>query len=225
MAIATPADNSLAVTAVNLALAKIGVSKTITTLADQSREARTASLIYDHEYEGALRSYPWAFATKYLNLTLHSGTSTVPAVGDFQYAYVYPSDCMFARRIVTTMKRQFDAAPIPFRVGRLSHTKVVFSDLDDQSRLGLSVASVCLEYTALFDCPTDLADQLFVAALSWRLAASLAPSLSKIAKMHDRATQMYLITLRLAEAVDANEGQLERPGEAAYINDGWDGGT
>ena len=40
---------------------------------------------------------------------------------DWTYAYRYPSDCLFARRITEVAQgtqRQFDPTPIPFRVGR-----------------------------------------------------------------------------------------------------------
>ena len=110
-------------------------------------------------------------------------------------------------------------------MSRILGAKVILTDLDDQSRLGLTVPSVELEYTAIFDCPTDLGDELFMDALSWRLASVLAPGQSKIANMATTAWAMYLHTLPTATSVDANEGQLEPDGEAEYIRDGWDGGT
>ena len=83
MGIPVVTEDSIAITAVNLGLARIGITNTIVSLSEQSREARTAAILFDHEYRAILRHFPWAFATKYLNLTLHSGSATVAVVGDW----------------------------------------------------------------------------------------------------------------------------------------------
>src|SRR5688572_23486483 len=57
----------------NLALLKIGVSKGILALDENSREAVSASLVYDHQLRATLRSFPWSFATKYAALALVQG--------------------------------------------------------------------------------------------------------------------------------------------------------
>ena len=95
----TTEDQSLAIQAVNLALVRIGVSKTIVTLQDQTREAFTALVVYDHEFRATLRSHPWPFATKYATLTVVAGSRTTHVNADWVYAYNYPTDCIFARRI------------------------------------------------------------------------------------------------------------------------------
>jgi hypothetical protein len=197
---------SLKTTAVNLALARIGVTKTITGLDQPSREAMTAGLVIDHEFRAILRQFPWPFATKYLDLVLEDGTATVPSNADWQYAYTYPTDCVFARRLVDGSRRAFNRNPTPFRVARLGDHLVLYTDDD----------APCLEYTAIFDCPEHLGDELFVDAFAWRLAAALGPALSRQADMATRAYQMYLLTLETAAAVGSKEQHQEDPGESEW---------
>ncbi len=216
---AHPAFTTLSVRAVNLALLNIGVSRTITSLADLSREGLTATLQYTQNFEALLRTHPWPFATKYAELTLHTGTLTSPAQPDWLFAYVYPDDCVMARRIVSSATaRKFDATPIPFRVGREivpTTAKVIYTN-EDQST---DPPVACLEYTQAFDPPEFYADDLFIDALAWRLAAAAAPSLSKIPKMRDLAWFMYLHTLETAGVTAMNEQQQELEGDAAWIRD------
>lgn len=49
----------------NLALLKLGISQTIGSVNDQTREALTTALVYDHALRASLRRFPWPFATKY----------------------------------------------------------------------------------------------------------------------------------------------------------------
>ena len=208
--------DDVALVAINLALLNLGISRTLTNLTDLSRESFTGGMQFDHQLRATLRSHPWPFATKYLELTLHAGTITVPVQPDWRYAYEYPSDCIFARRIVeSATARTFDATPIPFRVGRESTTKVIYTN-DDQ---GLDPAETCLEYTSIDACPFALDDELFMDALVWRLTAALAASLTRLSKRHEDAWAMYLHALATAATVTMNEGQQELEGDAAWIRD------
>ncbi len=200
---------SLKVQAVNLALVRIGHDRTITDLEEKSREAFTAALLIDHEFKATLRSHPWPFATKYLTLVVEDGTAEVATNPDWQYAYVYPADCVMGRRMVTGAKRKFETNPPVWRVGRLHDKKVIYTDL----------TPACLEYTAFFDCPEHLGDELFVDAFAWRIAASLAPSLSRIANMSQTALGMFALTLDAASATSEKEQHQEDPGEARWIQD------
>ena len=250
MALQVQQSETLAIRASNLALLKIGVSKTITSLSEQSREAMTAALQFDHQFRACLRQFPWAFATKYKNLGLVGGSASVAINGDWQYAYEYPDDCLFARRIVPpgstgtdlfgvvtatgggvaagATGREFRetppgpgrrSEPVPFRVGREGDLLVVYSNANQvqDDGTGTVVPAVCLEYTAIFSCPEEIVDELFMDALSWRMASAMAPSLSRVQGMANRAWAMYLNTIDTASAVGSKEGQLEANGEAEWI--------
>ncbi len=208
--------DDVALVAINLALLNLGISRTIETLADLNREAFAGHLQFDHQLRAVLRTHPWPFATKYATLVLHDGELADPVQPDWLFAYEYPSDCVFARRIVSSATgRTFDATPIPFRVGREETTKVIYTN-EDQSTVP---AVACLEYTTRASCPLALDDELFMDALVWRLTAALAPALSQIRKRHETAWIMYLHTLATAGAVTMNEGQQELEGDAAWIRD------
>jgi hypothetical protein len=202
-----PNDDSLAIRALNLALLSIGQSKTITSLSEATRQGFAGALIYDHEFCATLRAFPWPFATKYLALTLVDGTADEATNDDWQYAYAYPEDCVFARRLVPALKRQYDPEPIEFRVGRLDDALVVYADVADPT----------LEYTAKFDCPAHLGDELFIAALAWRLAHRLAPALAKDSAMVGTAYRMYVEALEKAAVVASREHQHPLPGESEWV--------
>lgn len=248
-----------AVELLNLALLKIGVSQGITALDQQTQEAWTGELLYDHHLRATLRSFPWGFATKYLELTLVRGpvwdddtalvqawsaaatyaigdvvvsasviyyaiaanTNQLPpnanwstteapehANGDWLYGYRWPTDCLFGRRLVPAsgIGRKYDATPLPFRVGRDVNGLLFYAN----------EPAAVLEYTML-DCDNLWADDLWIDAFTWRVAAALAPSLSKIKDMHTIAWRMYLHTLDLASGVSSREQQQEKPGEAEWI--------
>ena len=72
---------------VNVALRRIGASA-ITSLSDGSNNADVASDIYAEVRDTLLRSHPWNFATKRVQLTDSGNT---PAF-EFDYAYSLPAD-------------------------------------------------------------------------------------------------------------------------------------
>lgn len=102
----------------NLALLRIGVSQQLTDVdTDTSREALSARLIFDDERDFVLRDFPWPWARKYKTLALVTGSVASPANSDWIYAYRYPADCVFVRRVVTSLGRH-ETNPPPFALGR-----------------------------------------------------------------------------------------------------------
>lgn len=248
-----------AIELLNQALLKIGVSKGVAAITEQSQEAYTGALVFDHTLRATLRHFPWSFATKYLALTQTQGpasstddnvqawsaadtyaigdvvdlsgtfyfcilahlnqtppnatywstTTTERANGDWDYAYRWPSDCLFARRFVPEggHGRVFSETPITYRVGRDKNGLLLYT----HQRFAV------LEYTAI-DCDALWGDDLFIDAFTWRLAAFLAPSLSKIPDMAKTAYALYEHTLARAAAVSSQESQTEKPGDAEWTN-------
>lgn len=214
MAILEVADDTLAVKVGNLALHHIGVSQTIVSLGERSREAMTISLQFDHHLRSCLREFSWPFATKYLELTSPIGTVAVPVNPDWIFAYAWPSDCIKVRRFVDAgTRRKFNRNPLTFRIGREGSARVIYTDVG----AAVDPPVACIEYTAIFDCPETESDELFIGALAWRVAASIAPALAQDDKMADKAWAMYLHTIALAESASANESEGDEPGEASWI--------
>ncbi len=190
----------------NVAIARIGASKQISNVdTDKGREAITARLFFDDDVKYVLRDFPWPFATAYTTLALVSGTASVPANNDWQYAYRMPSDCLYARRIATTEGRN-SANPPPFRVGRDAQGKLIYTNKVEAQ----------LEFTVNITDSQEF-DPMFASMLSWKLGAGLAPSLSRIKDMADTCMKMYELERSKAAARALNEGQQEVPIESELI--------
>lgn len=207
----------------NQALLKIGVSQAIEDVDEQSREAVTAKEFFPQCLRAVLRTHPWAFATKYAAaadeevgyMDLIEGSEDDPTNGDWTYMYRYPIDCLMARRMVVEgTGRRWAPNPEMWRKGRKwtgsEQLLVIFSDIPE--------ADAILEYTALVECSEDFEDPLFEDALSWHLAAKLAPSLARNGLTAIDCTKLYLVALDLAGARDAGEQQQDpEQGDASWV--------
>jgi hypothetical protein len=174
------------VAVVNLALVRIGAQTIANLDTEQSREGEAARVIFETELRATLRDFPWPFATKYETaLVLVAGTTAVPANQDWTYAYRYPADAVFVRRIATpsaqsssyigpraqpVQGRGFDPNPAQYRVGNDLVGNLLYTN----------ELTPTIEYTARIPCAVSRGDDLFRDALAWRLAASLAPSLAQV---------------------------------------------
>src|ERR1051325_9173215 len=97
---------------VNLALLRIGVSQRVSDVdTEQTTEALSAKLIFDDERDFVLRDFSWPFARKYATPVLIDGTVDAPANGDWIFAYTYPNDCLFVRRVMNCQGRQATSPP------------------------------------------------------------------------------------------------------------------
>jgi hypothetical protein len=257
----------------NLALYKIGVTKGVTTLEDESLAAILGAAHYDHDLRATLRRFPWPSATKYANpLTLVGGrlweadptiltdvqawSSTVAyAIGDvvrvsgvnysaiaastnqtppnttywipastpytddvfedypelynpdWAYAYRWPSDCLFMRRLVTPgVGRTWDTSPYTWRVGRDPEGLLLLTNQPD----------AVLEYT-MIDCDALWTDDLFIRAFTWALAASAAPALSKNGLTMADCELRFEHHFAIAATAAANEQQQEPEKDASWV--------
>lgn len=202
----------------NQALSRIGVSKRIKNVnTDQTVEADTVRLHIKQDVEATLRAFPWPFATSYANLTLVAGSEASPVNKDWTYSYRAPSDLVAARRLVSQLglKRSADPDPPQFRLGGDTTGRLIYADLAASADTPLQ-----LEYTRRIPCTPGAADPLFRDALIWRIAESLAPSLSRDARKADYCRQKFKEVISEAETVAANESQPTRdPGDAPWIRD------
>jgi hypothetical protein len=143
----------------------------------------------------------------YWNLTVLS-----QANGDWTYAYRWPSDCLFARRFLpsgtsASMARTYNENPPPFRVGRDANGLLLY----------VHERFAVLEYTVI-DCDHLWADDLFIDAFTWRLAAYLAPSLAKDDKVTKTCMAVYPLATELAATVATRESQMPKNGDAEWTN-------
>lgn len=192
---------------VNIAIGRIGQNQTVNNVdTETSLVARTARTFWDDDVLYVLRDFPWPWAKAYRDLALVGGSDTVPVNNDWQYSYRYPSDCVYARRLVVESIGRNNPKPPPFSLGRDSQGRLIFTD----------EAEAQLEYTIAVTDPTEF-DSLFVSMLAWKIGAGLAPTLSKIKDMAATCMQMYEIDASKAESRSLNEAQQSEPLEAEVI--------
>lgn len=192
---------------VNIALNRIGVSKQVANVdTENSREALSAKIIFDDDRDYVLRDFAWPWATGYAVLGLVAGTSSVPVNGDWQYAYRYPSDAIFIRRIVTPGLGRNDPNPPAFRVGSDVQGRLLYTNQPE----------VTVEYTRRVTDAGEF-DAVFTSMLAWRLGAMLAPALSRMTDAAKLCLQMYDYEKSRAETRALNEGQQDTAPQAEWI--------
>lgn len=192
---------------VNIAMARIGASKQLANVdTETSREAIMARTFFDDDVKFVLRDFPWPWATSYIDLSLVSGSTTTRTNRDWQYAYRYPSDCLFVRRLVIEGLGRNDPNPAPYAIGRDTQGRLIYTD----------EATAQIEYTAAIQDPAEF-DSLFVSMLAWKIGSGLAPSLSKIKGMAEGSISLYEIEKTKAESRALNEAQQSKQLEAETI--------
>jgi hypothetical protein len=187
----------------NLALQRLGVTKSIASIDENSVEARAAKLVIDDERDAVLEDFPWPFATAYATLGLVSDPDTA-ANYDWYYAYRKPSDCVFARRIVTALGRK-DTVPPAYKLGQDATGDLIYTDQEDAQ----------IEYTARVDVSRFSA--LAASMVAWRLAINLAPALSRIDGITRTVQVGYEREKQRAQVKALNEGQSDEPRDAEWI--------
>lgn len=178
----------------NIALSRLGNSRTINSLQEQSKEAGLCSLHYDSAREEVLSDFNWNFATKRVVLA-----DTGKAPGDWQYAYRYPTDCLRITEImVPGMRNAPERMKIQYEVGSDAEGtgKLIYTDQADAE----------LKYVAKVTDP-NMFDALFRSALSWKLAGEIGMPLSTAPTLVQNALTMYAQIIRSAGSHSMNESQ------------------
>lgn len=185
----------------NMALAQIGQEPISSTGQDDER-ARRCNLFYEPVKQEVLRTHNWAFAGSVVSLAPVAAETE----GEWPYAYAYPQDCLFLRRVF---------APGPG--GRAGAFKEVYHQ-DMHARLILSgVPQARAEYTR--DVKDEaLFDPAFVKAFSLALAADLAVTLSGDAALAQRVLQKYTLALDEARRSNMTENFDVCRAESAFVN-------
>lgn len=174
----------------NLALSHVGQGSGISNFdTDQSEAARACRLFYEVARKSTLRDYDWAFATRYRALSLIEEEPLEDLGEEWAYSYGYPANCIRLRRILSGTRTDGNATKVKFRVANTDAARVIFTDEAEP----VSEITEDITETARFD-------EDFVAALSYRLAAFLAPRLARTdqAKISQNCLQMYRYTVSQA---------------------------
>lgn len=188
----------------NMALGHIGVSSQITDLdTDASKEALACRVFYEQCRDEVLRAFPWPFATKIEALTLVEEDPN----DEWAYSYRYPDGCLKIRRLLSGTRNDTQNTLARYRVVRDDVGRLVYADLEDATA----------EYTTLVDA-ADQFDTDFARALSYYLAASIAPQLAGIDKPYrEQCFRLYAWAIGVAQGNAANEERPDREPDAEMI--------
>jgi len=184
---------------------------------DETKEATLGRLVWDTAVRYVLRAAPWQFATSYQSPDLVDGSQADPVNGDWTYEFLYPTDGVSVRRIVTPAGRK-ETNPPQFKIGAgITNPE---ADPSDQVRGKLIFTSydeeIEIEYTLLITDPEEF-EADFIEALALYLAYKLAMPVSEIEGMAEKCFAAFRLSLAVADAQDGNEEQEEQPQEAEWI--------
>lgn len=150
----------------------------ITSLADNTKEAVILTRIYDMTRKRLLRSHPWNFAIKKIEL---AQSVTAPAF-EYTYAYPLPADCL---RVITIYEPS-------------SEWKVVGSEIHTND------SSLFLEYVADID-NEGLWDAVFTDLMVLKLAIDMCYAITGASAVAAQLKQEYDRVFREAKQYDAME--------------------
>lgn len=187
----------------NMALSRIGESP-IEALSEASEAARKCNQFFEHDRRVVLRRYPWPWATRRVELA-----AMVDSPQDYLYAYRYPADCCYLRKIYSVAP-DGHLMPLPEFV-----SYQIVSDAGGMI-IYTNEPRVIAEYTADIK-DAEMFDEQFCEALSWKLAASIAFKLTGNAQIVQMATNEYERLFLYAAADAENEQNVKTPELNTFI--------
>jgi hypothetical protein len=184
----------------NEALSHIG-AYSITSLTEQSKEARQCNILYASARDQALRDFPWNFAEKRVALAL---LSSVTPTG-YDYAYAYPPDCLKAREIYNSVT---GGEKIDFIINAAADgkSKMILTDEED----AILIHTMRITNTEVFD-------GTFKKALGYLLASELAWPITKKASIQGAMLEIYSSIISTAKAGNASEGRDSQEVDNPFI--------
>jgi hypothetical protein len=175
----------------NSALIKLGASR-IASLAEQSKEAKLCDEQYDKLRDEVLTDHPWNFSIKRVAL---AKLPTVPVFG-FANEFQLPNDCLRVLELNTGTDYDYQI---------------------EGDKLLIDIEAVSIKYISRVEDTTKFST-LFSSALAYRIAAELAYPLVQSNSVAEKAKQDYLVALRNAKTVDAQEGTPPRTYNDTWVN-------
>lgn len=174
----------------NSALAKVGASR-ISSLDDDTKEARLCKELLPLCCRDLLRSHPWNFAIVRVAV---AASVTTPVFG-YSYKFDLPEDCLRVLNVDAEFSDE-DGAHYAWKVERRS--------------LLVNDSTISIKYLQDVSDSPELFDPCFVETLAFRLASDLAFPLSQSTALASRMDQQYRAALTFARTYDAQEGSSDR---------------
>jgi len=99
----------------NMALAHVGVSRYLSDVdSDTDMEATVCLRFIENVRKQTLREHTWPFATKVVTLGLLQEDPN----DEWGYEYAYPSDCLYARRVLSGIRTDDRQSQVSYRIIR-----------------------------------------------------------------------------------------------------------
>lgn len=190
----------------NLAISHLGSGKTIANVeTEKSQEAASCRIFFDLARDATLEDFPWSFATKIMALDLIEEDPN----DEYDFSYRYPSNALKFIKIQSGIRNDNRQTRVTYKIGYDSTGKIIFTDQDDAiGEYIIRVSDVAL-YT-----------QSFCIALSYRLAAFIAPQIVGVANAASASKLMldlYQMSLTRAQANNLNEQQPDDTSVGEFI--------
>lgn len=189
----------------NKALALLGVATPIASLTERSAEAYACNLFFEEVRDATLRDFEWPFTTKFEALVVDEEEPN----DEWAFSYVYPSDCLAIRKILSGVRNDTEDTKVPYEIGvNADGATVIFCDLED------AVLKYSLKVTDANRYTSD-----FMLALSLHLASFIAPMLTggDKFKLGERSLVKYLSYIAAAQANSVNEINSDVRPESEFI--------
>lgn len=190
----------------NMALSKLGTRATITSLTENSTEARQINIWYATVRDDLLRVGDWNFARVYAPLAL-SGTPP----SRWGYSYAYPSDCLKFRRIDAEISVQAIDPAVTFEIATDGTNRMIFTNFSEA--IGV--------YTQRVTDPNRM-DPEFIMALQTCLAAAIALAITQKESVANARVVEARAVIEQAAVDSANEevnNESDRLAESLTVRD------
>lgn len=178
----------------NLALQKLGATR-ITSLTEDSRNARSVNACYEHLRDKELRAHKWNFAIKRTTL---APSATDPDF-DYDYAFPLPSDCL---RLLPPSRHALD-----WKIESHDGSPAILTNDGD---------TLEILYVARITDPTQF-DECFIEMLACKIADHCCEEITQSNAKQANIREQYRDARREARQMNAFENISDEPPEDPWL--------
>lgn len=188
-----------------MALGHLGSAATISSATEKSAEANACNTFFDAAFEACLRDFKPSELKNFKTLALIEENP----VDEWGFSYDYPNDVAIINRILSGQRNDSRDSRIAYEVMiNSAGRKLIYTDVEDAQ------IECILKPKDVGSLPAD-----FVLGLSFRLAAYIAPAVTKgdPFKLGPRAMQMYSIEIKNAAVNSRNQNQPDQEPQSDHV--------
>ena len=214
------------ITIINKSLSHLK-QRTVSSLTEQSEQARKSLLFYDCARKAALRSCDWRFARVQGTLTLLGDVNTAmdnptdlskqDIIDQFNFTYAYPPDCV---RLIKVYNQNHSIFPEPYHDRHIEHGafakfEVMRAPITKQLAIACNLEYAKCHYTH-DEKDESMFDDMFQDALGWALADVLCMPLTADKELQQLIHAGAEKTMSEAMRKNGGESTEQSPRESPY---------